>query len=331
MCDTRWSAHASATSALNLGYHKIKAALKIISDDTEERANTRQEARGLQKKMDSLECATLSSIWGSILERMNKVTLKLQNPKIDLNEGVKLLQSLYDYLSELRFNDSFQNFEAEGILKSGTAFYKEQRKRKISCKITRYGGDAKESEFTLSSSFKINVYIPILDNLLMELKKRMEAYKSVCNIFGFLSNLVDIDVEILKKSAKDLRKKYPDDFDESFSEEITHFQKYIKEESEVTVLDLFKMLIQNKLYEVFPNTYICFKMYLSLMITNCSGERSFSALNRIKNYLRSKLSDWKLNNLAIMHIESDVLRSIDTKSIINNFVSKKMRKCFKKL
>lgn len=39
----------------------------------------------------------------------------------------------------------------------------------------------------------------------------------------------------------------------------------------------------------FPNIKIELQIYLSLMVTNCSGERSFSKLKRIINEIRSNM------------------------------------------
>jgi hypothetical protein len=62
------------------------------------------------------------------------------------------------------------------------------------------------------------------------------------------------------------------------------------------------------------------------MVSNCSGERAFSKLKIIKNRLRTTLSQEKLNWLSLMSIESDVLRSIDFRDIINDFANSKARK-----
>jgi len=50
--------------------------------------------------------------------------------------------------------------------------------------------------------------------------------------------------------------------------------------------------------------------------TNASGERSFSVLRRVKNYLRSTLSQDKTSSLSLLSIENEMLRSIDWSSII---------------
>ena len=62
------------------------------------------------------------------------------------------------------------------------------------------------------------------------------------------------------------------------------------------------------------------------MVTNCSGERSFSQLKRIKNEPRTTMSQNKLSALSIMCMESDKLRSISFDDIINDFSYEKSRR-----
>ena len=70
---------------------------------------------------------------------------------------------------------------------------------------------------------------------------------------------------------------------------------------------------------IFPNIEIALRIYLSLMVSNCSGERSFSKLKCIKNELRNRIGQDRLNSLSIMSIESDVLRQLDFSQIIMDF------------
>ena len=57
-----------------------------------------------------------------------------------------------------------------------------------------------------------------------------------------------------------------------------------KEESKGTfiALRMLQTIVNNEMQNPFPNIYICLRIYLSLLVTNCSGERSFSALKRIR-------------------------------------------------
>jgi len=56
------------------------------------------------------------------------------------------------------------------------------------------------------------------------------------------------------------------------------------------------LLIENALEGCFPNMEIALRMYLAMMVTNCTGERSFSKLKRIKDAQRSTMSQNRLNS-----------------------------------
>lgn len=54
--------------------------------------------------------------------------------------------------------------------------------------------------------------------------------------------------------------------------------------------------------------------------TNATSERSFSALRRVKTYLRNTMSQQRMNNLMLLHVHKDVVDSLDLKSVANDFV-----------
>ncbi|CAI6364527.1 unnamed protein product [Macrosiphum euphorbiae] len=60
--------------------------------------------------------------------------------------------------------------------------------------------------------------------------------------------------------------------------------------------------------------------------SNCSAERSFSALKRIKTYLRSSTKEDRLNDLPILNIESELTVNINYDDIINKFSELKARR-----
>ena len=62
--------------------------------------------------------------------------------------------------------------------------------------------------------------------------------------------------------------------------------------------------------------------------TLASAERSFSKLKLLKNYLRSTMSQERLNGLATLCIEKRLLDKIDIDTIINDFASRNVRRNF---
>lgn len=84
-------------------------------------------------------------------------------------------------------------------------------------------------------------------------------------------------------------------------------------------LDLLKFIQQYRLENSVPNIIILLRIFLTIAISVASSERSFSKLKLIKNYLRSTMSDLRLQNLAILSIEQEITNNINFESIIHDF------------
>jgi len=68
--------------------------------------------------------------------------------------------------------------------------------------------------------------------------------------------------------------------------ECLHFKEYltVTKTSDSSVYLLYRRVVDKELDAIFPNLLIAFRIFLTLMVTNCSAERScFSKLKRIKN------------------------------------------------
>ena len=52
----------------------------------------------------------------------------------------------------------------------------------------------------------------------------------------------------------------------------------------------------------FPSIAILLQIYATQPFTTATSERSFSTLKYIKNYLRSTMSDNRLNGLALLYV-----------------------------
>ena len=57
------------------------------------------------------------------------------------------------------------------------------------------------------------------------------------------------------------------------------------------------------------------RIYFSVSVTSATAERSFSCLRRIKTYLRSTMTDNRLNNLFLLHIHSEKTDELDLNEV----------------
>ena len=61
------------------------------------------------------------------------------------------------------------------------------------------------------------------------------------------------------------------------------------------------------------------KLLLVMPATNAGSERSFSAVRRIKTYLRSTMSQQRLNHLMLLHVHNALnLVDVDNDFIVGN-------------
>jgi len=129
-------------------------------------------------------------------------------------------------------------------------------------------------------------------------------------------------------------------------EKCLNLEKYLKHDNllDLDGLDLFSELnilkeiigLENdkpidilnyiKRINSFPNAYIAYRIMLTIPVSVASAERSFSKLKLIKSYLRSTMSQQRLNGLALLSIEKDFLNEINYDNLIDNFASQKARK-----
>jgi hypothetical protein len=80
--------------------------------------------------------------------------------------------------------------------------------------------------------------------------------------------------------------------------------------------------------DCYPNVSIAYQILFTMPVTVASVERSFSKLKLLKNYLRSTMSQERLNGLATLCIEKRLLDEIDIDTIINDFASRNVRRNF---
>jgi hypothetical protein len=155
-----------------------------------------------------------------------------------------------------------------------------------------------------------------------------------------------LSTEERKKALKKLKDMYKNDIDVcTLEDELDHFLIFLKEDEDTikTTPDNPDILgfscdsgvdryhIYRAVKEMsctFPNIEILLKIFLTIPLSNASGEKSFSVLKRVKNYLRNTMGEERQNNLAILYIEHEILNRIDTDKIIDDFTRNKARRKF---
>jgi len=169
---------------LSKGYIYFQEALKLISENVNQKVDTRYEAKAILKQLSKLETVLLADFWAVILERFNQVSKSLQHETLELQSAIKLLTSLLEFLMSLR--NQFEVFENKAKNKVENTEYHDEQKREHMRRKQINDGNAEDGALRGSQKFKVETYLPIIDKLCSALSHRIEAY----NIKMFIHCLV---------------------------------------------------------------------------------------------------------------------------------------------
>ena len=112
--------------------------------------------------------------------------------------------------------------------------------------------------------------------------------------------------------------------DSSLSDELIQFKHFVQHET--SPVQLLQALDRHGLKTTFPNVYVALRLFLTLPVSNCEGERSFSVLKRVKNELRTTMSQTRLSALSLLAIEHELVSGLDFEDVIHQFAQSKSRK-----
>ena len=93
-----------------------------------------------------------------------------------------------------------------------------------------------------------------------------------------------------------------------------------------SVSEVLQLLNRKSLHEAYPNVTLLYRICLTLPVTTCSVERSFSKLKLVKSSIRSTMTETRLSSLLVLSVEQDITNSLDLTTIVNTFSALKSRR-----
>jgi len=272
-------------------------------------------------------------IWYEVLYAVNLVSKHLQAKDMLIDVAIEKVEGLISFFKDYRETGFLEALEiAKGIaleMDIGTTFHKRReikRKRHFDENLD----DTNAGTHSAEELFRISYFLPVVDQAISSLTTRFEQYQSYQQNFGFLftsETLQSLDDTSLKSSCDNLgavlTKDGKSDVDANdLYVELKFLQDFIPKEN-IGPVEIPKFL---KRHGCFPNASIAYRVLLIIPVTVASAERSFSKLKLLKSYLRSTMTQQRLNDLATIALESGLLEKIDYEHIIEDFISRNTKR-----
>lgn len=237
----------------------------------------------------------------------------LQTENQDLVQAIKLADAVKEELMDRRVNAE-QNFK--------TIF---ELTREI-CEDLDI--DIKKPRLTSSQTHRCNVmtadiegyyrvstYVPYLDLFVTHLEDRFLKHRGILSNFVclFPSKMSTLDEEACKHLFEKYATVLRDDSPAVWINEVKLWRRCISDKSINNSLEALDVCNAN----AFPNVHKILLVMAVLPVTTSSNERSFSTLRRLKNYMRSTMSENRLNGLASLNIHRDI--EVDVNLVLDDF------------
>ncbi|XP_050374741.1 uncharacterized protein LOC126792332 [Argentina anserina] len=329
---TRWESRIESVKPLRFNALHIREALLQLADIDKDPKIKSGAKLIATNELGDFEFLMSLVIWYEILDSFNTVSKVLQSDDMQIDVAINYVKGLIAWLDRFR-ESGFTNARKDAkdiadTLKVASVFPERrqiQRKRFF---------DESSSEPSPSSSgeasFRVHYFMFIIDQAKGSLIRRFEQYQQYEDIFGFiftsesLCSMHDDDLEMLVFILRllcDMERVQMLSGEALFRE-----LKLLRE-----VLSMGKMVaadILSFLQEIntFPVAKITYRILLTVSVTVASAERIFSKLKLLKSYLRSTMSQERLNGLALISIENEMLGKISCNKLIDDFAAKKARR-----
>ena len=323
LSDTRWACRYIAVNTVCCTYDSILATLSEISDG--EDAAKAVNAKGLLSQVRSFRFILILIIFDRILSCTKQLSDLLQSQQCDLAKAVDLVSATIETLEEFRSDASWSHMfsyvqQVADLNEIAVTECQRRRQKRLPSRfeegVILESVGSRESTST-SDDYKITVYFPVLDSFLVELKEQfnsqnVEIMKAIQACSPQSSSFLDpislialtenynLDHASLSMEAK-LAKR-------TLAPNLQDLQ---------TISDVIKSVYP--LRQAFPTLLKLLQIALTVCVTSAQCERCFSALKRIKSYLRSTMTERRLVDLAILSIERDIAQQLKFDDVLDKF------------
>ena len=258
-----------------------------------------------------------------ILSHSDNLSRTLQSTDITASEGQNVMKTTVKVLESLRTEANFTLFWSNVNLKRKDLDVMEPslpRKRK---RPARYEVGNAEAEFreTVEDQYR-QIYYQAIDTIVGTIRDRFDqdGYKTYLNLenlllkatrnesfeqeFDFVTNFYggDLNTASLQTQLEMLKVNLP-----AGVSGVRDIIKYIRNLTQVQ-------------RDLLSDVCTVIKLILVMPATNAVSERSFSALRRVKTYLRATMTQERLNHVMVLHVHKNLTDKLNLNDIGNDLV-----------
>lgn len=328
LCETRWSHKYKSVAMFYKHFEEIIHGLENISKDGN--AAARKNAYQLHcaaTKSVFIICVTLIAKYSAILE---PVANALQSKSIDMHTCTNHIKRIISLVKDHRQN---VDTESENIIETSqgtaSALGTDLQVPRIASRQQHRSNHPAQSS---SDYWKRSIIIPYLDSLISALDQRFS--NEHLPAFSLMSLHPNTMLSMTLSDFQENCKAFTNFYELAIEPEAELWYKLWKDKG-IPNEELEKMDFTDTLKEAntfFPATKRAILILLAQPCTTANIERSFSTLRRVKTWLRSTMSENRLNGLCMLSVHRKMVEGKKgevIEKVLNRFCEQPRKLLFK--
>ncbi|XP_015953224.1 uncharacterized protein LOC107477682 [Arachis duranensis] len=310
------------------------ATCEVLEKNTEEgNFSTRGDASAAYDAIISFEFVFVLHLMRNILEVSHDLCQALQRKYQDMLNALTLVSTTKTLIQKMR-ESSWEAFLKEVIL------FCEKHEVEVpdmnALHIPRRGRTRKiVDQISVEYHYRVNLFFAVIDTQLQELNGIFnDNMVELLTLSSTLDPRDNYKFFSVNKVCELVERFYSDDFSDQekfhIRMQVQHYELDVPNHVELTNLCTISELCQGLTKIGKSLTYLLIdrliRLVLTLPVSIATAERSFSAINIVKNRLRNKMEDELLANCLLIYIEKKIAERFDTDSIIDEFYDMKNRR-----
>lgn len=329
LCLTRWTVRHSAIESILLNYDTLKKTLQEVEKGHDEYA---AKAHGMLIQLEMFDTFFGLKLAHLIFSTCEQFSVNLQFIDITVQEAIKGSQLLVKHLKSQRNESKFDAFYMDVVRQASSKTEPPSlpRARKTP---RRYDPGENPHCYGVPKDRHRHIFFEALGVVYGEVERRFEqsdlqlaqeveclllsaANGNVTEITNPVSKFIEGDIDksrlaIQLPMVQDMIKKAMD----GSIKKTTNLKTITQAMDKSTIY-------KNMLSEIDK----LLKILFTVPITSATAERGFSSLRRLKTFLRSTMTQCRLNNLFLLYVHTHLTDDVDLTSVAKQFVSANSRR-----
>ena len=333
LCPTRWTVRTRALESLIKNYKVLTVAMiEIQNSGKDEYA---MKAAGFLQSLDKFSTFYGLNLSYLIFSATEQLSVNLQSQDITIQDAVSSANLATSYLDRQRSEDAFERFYGR-VLEESKDLTSEPLLPRYRRMPKRLDVGSEAHRYEDAKSLHKQQYFEAMETVKGEIDKRFHQERGMQiaavlekMLLGAFDGKFDLPDEISKYS-KDLNveklkiqlQMLPDLLN-TFN--LSNPSQVIKSVTKLrTLCDIMNSIESSKtmLGEVCQLLHII----LTIPVSSSTAEHTFSAMRRLKTFLRSSMSQTLLNDVMLLHIHKDKVDRIELTDIARQFIQTNERR-----